>query len=170
VNAILRLIVTSFAFTVMSINNGMSEEKTLPSAATVWEESEDLCRTFANKAAEAKIARQKKELLDIKSTIDDQLVVLSQKTAQLEAWLKKREEIRSAVSVSLVKMYANVEAEIAAQQLQKLSIEMTSEVLQRLSPKQSGEIIASMDAVFASKIVKNLMTNAAKKTEKTETQ
>lgn len=141
----------------------MAEDHAFPVAASVDAEAEDFCKTFADKAAESKVARQRKELLDIKAKIDEQLLSLSQKTIQLETWVARRSEIRNAVSANLVKMYSNVESEIAAQQLQKLSTEMASEVLQRLNPKLSGEIVSAMDVNFASKVVKVMMADAAKR-------
>jgi flagellar motility protein MotE (MotC chaperone) len=147
-----------------------SNAEELSSIATrgVVEEKPDLCQSFANKAAESKLLRNKQELLELKSKIEEQLVKLEEKTKQLQDLTAKRDEYRAAVSASLVKIYTNVEPEIAAQQLEKLSVEMASEVLQRLSPKISGEIVTAMDVKLASRIVKLMLANSAKLNEKTE--
>jgi flagellar motility protein MotE (MotC chaperone) len=129
----------------------------------------ELCRSFADKAAESKTARQRNELLKLKVDIEAQLATLDQKTKSLEAWIGKRDAIRTAVSSSLVKMYTNVEPEIAAQQLQKLDAKTTAELLQRLSAKQSGEIITAMDATFASSVLKIMLIDASKMATKKET-
>ena len=122
----------------------------------------ELCRTFADKAAESKTAHQRSELLKLKEEIEAQLLKLDEKTKNLESWIDKREAIQASVSSSLVKMYTNVEPEIAAQQLQKLDVMTSSALLQRLNAKQSGEIVTAMDVVFASKVLKVMLTDAAK--------
>lgn len=125
------------------------------------EGTEDFCRSFGNKAAEAKLLRHKQELTDLKSKIEEQLTQLEAKTKKLQDLTTKRDEYRAAVSESLVKIYTNVEPEVAAQQLEKLSFEMASEVLQRLNPKISGEIVTAMDVKLASRIVKLMFANAS---------
>jgi flagellar motility protein MotE (MotC chaperone) len=130
--------------------------------------SNDLCRSFANKAAESRLARHKQELIDLKLKVEEQLLLLEVKTKQLELLTAKRDEMRAAVSTSLVKMYTNVEPDIAAQQLEKLGLEPASEILQRLNPKISGEIISAMDAKFASKVVKLMLVSTTGLNRKTE--
>jgi flagellar motility protein MotE (MotC chaperone) len=146
----------------------VAEESTAVQFQKPRDEAIDLCRSFAKKAAETKLARQNNELLLIKSKIEEQLLVLDQKTKLLDQWVSKRDTIRAAVSDRLVKIYSNVEPEIAAQQLQKLDAEMASEVLQRLNPKTSGEIVSAMDVTFASKLVKLMSMDAGKPMQKAE--
>jgi flagellar motility protein MotE (MotC chaperone) len=160
----------SFIAFIYISSGSQSEEPTLPVASMAPSAAEDLCEAFADKAAEAKLARQRKELLEVKATIEKQLVVLDEKTKQLESWVTKRNEIRESVSTSLVKMYSNVESETAAQQLQKLNPQSAAEILQRLKPKQSGEIVTAMDVDFASKVMKIMMADVPKQKEKMETQ
>jgi flagellar motility protein MotE (MotC chaperone) len=122
----------------------------------------DFCRAFANKAAEARLARQSRQLADVKAKIEEQLLVLEQKTTALGQWIEKRDRIRAAVSDGLVKMYANVEPDVAAQQLRKLDVETAAEVLQRLNPKVSGEILSAMDVNFAGRILQLMAKDAGK--------
>ena len=129
----------------------------------------DFCQSFGDKAAESKLLRHKQELIELKSKIEEQLSNLEARTKQLQDLTTKREEYRAAVSESLVKIYTNVEPEVAAQQLEKLSIEMASEVLQRLNPKISGEIVTAMDVKLASRVVKLMLANAAATEKKTDT-
>jgi flagellar motility protein MotE (MotC chaperone) len=157
------------AFVSMS-SGSQSEEHALPAASAVPSVAEDLCEAFADKAAEAKLARQRKELLEVRTTIEKQLLVLEEKTKQLESWVTKRNELRESVSTSLVKMYSNVESEIAAQQLQKLNPQSAAQILQKLKPKQSGEIVTAMDVDFASKVMKIMMADVPKQQEKMENQ
>jgi flagellar motility protein MotE (MotC chaperone) len=146
------------AFVSMS-GGSQSEEHAQPSASAVPAAAEDLCEAFADKAAEAKLARQRKELLEVRTNIEKQLLVLEEKTKQLESWVTKRNEIRESVSTNLVKMYSNVESETAAQQLQKLNPQSAAQILQKLKPKQSGEIVTAMDVEFASKVMKIMMAD-----------
>ncbi len=151
-------------------SSSLAENTASPAASAIESEPVDFCVAFADKAAEAKLARQKKELLDVKTEIAERLLTLDEKTKVLEKWVVKRDEIRTSVTNGLVKMYTNVEPEIAAQQLQKINVEMASEILQRLGPKQSGEVLAAMEVNFASKIVKSMMANTTKLANKTESQ
>jgi flagellar motility protein MotE (MotC chaperone) len=122
----------------------------------------DLCRSFADKVAESRAMRHKKELLQLKADIEQQLSALELKTKYLNELASKRDEMRAAVSASLVKIYSNVEPEAAAKQLEKLNVDMISEVLQRLSPKISGEIITAMDVKLASKVVQVMLMKSAR--------
>jgi flagellar motility protein MotE (MotC chaperone) len=139
-----------------------AEDVVATAVPTNQESATDYCTAFADKAAESKTVRQRKELVELKGKIEEQLLTLDEKTKSLEVWIEKRESIREAVSMSLVKMYANVEAEIAAQQIQKLDASVASELLRRLSSKQSGEILSSMDVAFASVVVSEMLSDAAK--------
>lgn len=159
------------AFIICYASDGSVLANETPSvAATISDGTEvELCRAFADKAAKSKTARQRSELLKLKADIEAQLATLDQKTKGLEAWISKRDAIRTAVASNLVKMYTNVEPEIAAQQLQKLDVATTSELLQRLSAKQSGEIITAMDVTFASNVLKVMLKDAAKIAAKKDT-
>ncbi len=128
----------------------------------------DFCRVFGNRAADAKYARQINELAKIKSGIEEQLLVLGQNTRMLEELLQERTRIRDSVSSSLIKIYSNVDAEVAAQQLQKLNTETASEILRRLNPKISGEIISAMDTKFASLLAASMVRDAGKLSKKAE--
>jgi flagellar motility protein MotE (MotC chaperone) len=162
------VVASGILFSVCMPQPSSAEAEPLVSNAAVTQNETDFCRAFSDKAAEAKLQRHKKGLLDLEAKINEQLLVLDQKTKQLKELTAKREEYRSAVSSSIVKIYSNVEPEVAAQQLEKLSVEMASEVLQRLNPKISGEIVTAMDVKLASKIVKLMLANAAKANEKAE--
>jgi flagellar motility protein MotE (MotC chaperone) len=162
------IIVFSLATTVCTVDLAVAAEKLQSANNADAESSKDFCRSFADKAAESKLLRHKQELLDLKAKIEEQLSALKEKTQHLEELTAKRNEYRSAVSASLVKIYTNVEPDIAAQQLEKLSVEMASEVLQKLSPKISGEIVTAMDVKLASKVVKLMLINSSKKNGETQ--
>jgi flagellar motility protein MotE (MotC chaperone) len=115
-------------------------------------EDTDFCRAFASQAREARFARQKEQLNLLKSDIEAQLGQLNTKTEELQRWIEKREKIKASVSENLVKLYANIEAETAAAQLQKLDVEMVSSLLQQLNPKTAGEIMSAMEPAFASRL------------------
>jgi flagellar motility protein MotE (MotC chaperone) len=160
----------SLFFLLLLSGIGNAEEVALSAKTMGLAPVEDFCEAFADKAAEAKLARQRKELLDVKAEIEQQLSELNEKTKMLEALVAKRKELRDSVSASMIKMYANVEPEIAAQQLQKLNPQAAAELLQRLSPKQAGEIATAMEVDFASKVMKTMMANVSRQKQKTETQ
>ena len=162
--------ILSLFFLLLLSSLGNAEEVPPSAKTTGAAPVEDFCEAFADKAAEAKLARQRKELLDVKAGIEQQLSELNEKTKKLEALVAKRNELRDSVSASMIKMYANVEPEIAAQQLQKLNPQIAAELLQRLSPKRAGEISTAMEVDFASKVMKTMMANAVRQKQKTETQ
>lgn len=145
-----------------------SEERSSTSLSGIDNSNGDFCQSFADKAAESRLLRQKLELLELKSKVEEQVLALGQKTKELQDLTAKRDANRAAVSASLVKIYTNVEPDVAAQQLEKLSVEMASEVLQRLSPKISGEIVTAMDVKLASRIVKLMLANATLSNDETE--
>jgi flagellar motility protein MotE (MotC chaperone) len=121
----------------------------------------DLCKAFGNRAAGARLARQKQELAALKDSIEQNAAVLAEKIEKLQTLVEKREQDRASVSVSLTKIYSNVEPDLAAKQLEKLSTEQVAELLQRLDPKVSGEILNAMDIKFAGKIARLMMLNSS---------
>jgi flagellar motility protein MotE (MotC chaperone) len=122
----------------------------------------DYCRAFASKAREVRFARQQQQLNDLKADIETQLVALNTKTEELKAWVERRDKIKASVSEKLVKVYTNIEAEIAAAQLQKLDVELVSALLQQLNPKAAGEIMSAMEAAFASKLTQSMLVSSLK--------
>jgi flagellar motility protein MotE (MotC chaperone) len=157
----IRLFIVVSSFCVLSSNIIQAEDVIVDVRPSQASAKPDFCRAFANRAAQTKLQNQKNELLQLKSQIEEQLLTLNQKTRELENLVAQRDAHQKAVSNSLVKIYSNVEPEIAAQQLEKLGVEMASEVLQRLNPKISGEIVTAMDVKLASRVVKVMLTKAS---------
>lgn len=158
-----------FAFALLCLcNMAFAEEAAIAVRDNADQKPIDYCRVFGSKAAEARQARQVEDLLKMKTGIEQQLLILDEKTKVLSEWLDKRSKIRERVSESLVKIYSNVDAEVAAQHLQKLDVDTASEVLQRLNPKVSGEIMSAMEVKFASALVALMVNDAGKLARKAE--
>jgi flagellar motility protein MotE (MotC chaperone) len=152
--------------TVLAIDQirpASAEEAQTDSTAT---DAFDYCKTFGSRAGEARIALQKEEILKLKKSAEETLKLLDERTTELEDLLKKREELIAATTSSIVKMYEGMEAESAAEQLQKLEIRQAGEILRRLSAKASGEIVASMKPSAASRLVAYMLAENMQKTEK----
>jgi flagellar motility protein MotE (MotC chaperone) len=135
-------------------------------AAPAAAEAFDYCKTFGNRAAEARNVLQKEEIQELKKSAEETLKLLDERTAELEDLLKKREELIAATTASIVKMYEGMETEAAAEQLQKLEIRQAGEILRRLSAKASGEIVAAMKPSAASRLVAYMLAENIQNTEK----
>jgi flagellar motility protein MotE (MotC chaperone) len=121
---------------------------------------ESYCSAFLKDAEKERQSRQKTELLAIQESVEKKLVEVAKKTAELDAWVSRREAILSRATLSLLKIYDAMEASAAADELSKLDDLTASAILRTLKPKKSSSILVEMDPARAASLVAVIASDA----------
>lgn len=115
---------------------------------------EDYCVSVSDLAAERRVARQATALKDLQAQVDDRLALLDQRTQELADLLHKRDELRNLAQKELVDIYAGMDSEAAAAQMEKLDMRLASSVLRQLKPRQASAILDVMKPDLAAQLVR----------------
>lgn len=117
---------------------------------------EEYCVAISDVAAERRMATQSAILKELEANVEDKIARLDQKKSELEALLKRREELRGLARQELVDIYAGMEPEVASVQLEKLDVRLASSVLRQLKPRQASAILNEMNPDFAARMAKTI--------------
>ncbi len=112
----------------------------------------DYCTNIADAAADARLAWQKRTLMDLEQEIAKRLALLEEKSAELQAWLARREEFSKKAQAAVVTIYARMRPDAAAAQLVAMDEETAAAVLTKLDPRNASAILNEMDATQAARL------------------
>lgn len=129
-----------------------------PSVAKVIEE---YCSSITDLAAEQRAARQASSLKELQAKVEERLDVLEEQTEALAGLIKRREALRNLADRELVDIYAGVDAEAAAAQMEKLDLRLASSVLRQLKPRQASAILNVMKPDLAANLVRLIAVAAS---------
>ena len=131
--------------------------------ATVYkpDEIEKFCGNIADAARERRNANQVKELEALKSEIDKRVEQLEAKRAEYEKWMRLREDFMDQANEQVVKIYARMRPDAAAERLTELTPELAAAIMMKLEVKQSGLIFNEMERSAAAKLT-GIMAAAAR--------
>ena len=87
--------------------------------------------------------------------------MLEQRSNALADLIRKREELRNLAEKELVDIYAGMDAEAAAAQMEKLDMRLASSVLRQLKPRQASAILNVMKPEFAAQMVRLIAVAAS---------
>lgn len=113
----------------------------------------DYCESFSSAAAELRVQHQAEALNSLKREITDSLDEVKARTEELKAMIARRDAMLELASEELLKIYAKMDAESAARQLEKIDKDTAASVLRRLKPQLAGDILSAMDVKRASMLV-----------------
>jgi len=116
--------------------------------------SASYCTTTIDKAAESRTAWQQETLQRLRNDVDTKIVELEHRRAELEEWIKRREEIIKSANRDLVDIYAKMDPEAAAAQLGEADIQTAVSILSQLTPRAAGSILGIMEPKRAAVLVK----------------
>lgn len=116
--------------------------------------SANYCTTTIDKAAESRTAWQQETLQKLRNDVDAKIAELEQKRAELEEWIKRREDIIKSANRDLVDIYAKMDPEAAAAQLGEADIQTAVSILSQLTPRAAGSILGIMEPKRAAVLVK----------------
>ncbi len=122
---------------------------------------ETYCTSISDLAAERRAARQAAVLKDLQAKVDDRLNLLEQRSNALAELIRQRQELRNLAEKELVDIYAGMDAEAAAAQMEKLDMRLASSVLRQLKPRQASAILDVMKPEYAAQMVRLIAVAAS---------
>ncbi len=127
------------------------------------------CENIADPALDARFLSQKAELARLEEELAKRTALLEAKRAELQEWLKRRDDFVSKAEGSLVALYSKIKPDAAAPQLAAMDEEAAAALLLKLSAKTSSAILDEMETGKAARLV-SVMIGAAKPEEKASAQ
>ena len=122
-------------------------------------DAERYCRNIADAAKEAKFEWQVKTISELEDALAKRTTELEAKRAEIEIWLKKREEFMALAEEKLVGIYSKMRADAASAQINQLGPVTAAALLMKLQPRISSAILNEMPAADAARLA-SLMVEA----------
>lgn len=151
-----RVIATEIDPALAADDSKMPAPRAVPVAAAKLEtgsikgpRADDYCANIANPAADARFAWQKKTLADMETEISRRIALLEEKTAEYQKWLARRDEFSRKANETVLRIYARMRPDAAAEQLAALDEETAAAVLTKLEPRNASLILNEMESTQA---------------------
>lgn len=125
-------------------------------------EVQRFCSNIADAARDQRYALQARELEKLKAEIDERMKLLEAKRLDYEQWLKRRDDFLAKAEDNVVKIYAKMKPDAAAERLAEVKIELAAGILMKLDPRQASTILNEMDSKAAATIT-GVMASATRK-------
>ncbi len=122
-------------------------------------DAERYCRNIADAAKEAKFEWQVKTISKLEDALAKRTTELEAKRAEIETWLKKREDFMALAEERLVGIYSKMRADAASAQIKELGPVTAAALLMKLQPRISSAILNEMPAADAARLA-SLMVDA----------
>jgi flagellar motility protein MotE (MotC chaperone) len=117
------------------------------------------CANIANAAADARIAWQTKRLGELQTQLKQTIAEFEAKEAESRDWVAKREAFLKKAQDGVVAVYAKMDSEAAAEQMNAMEEATAAAILSKLNPRIASAILDEMDAGKAAKLT-SLMSGA----------
>jgi len=125
---------------------------------------ERFCSNIADAARDRRYALQAEELKQLQAQVDDRLKALEEKRAEYETWLKRREVFLARAEEGVVKIYADMKPDAAAERLAAVNVDLAAAILMKLDSRKAGVILNEMDAKAAA-LLTGIMASAARRVD-----
>ena len=135
-------------------------------AAEPTTEIQRFCSNIADAARDRRYALQAKELETLQADIDKRMKALEEKRAEYEEWLKRRNDFMADAEDGVVKIYARMRPDAAAERLAEVNAELAAAILMKLDSRQAGVILNEMERKAAASLT-GIMASAARKEDPT---
>jgi flagellar motility protein MotE (MotC chaperone) len=132
--------------------------------ATAGDEVQRFCTNITDAARDRRYALQAKELERLRGDIDERIKALEAKRREYEDWLKRRDDFLTKAEDNVVKIYAKMKPDAAAERLAEVKIELAAGILMKLDARQASTILNEMDSKAAATIT-GVMASAARKVD-----
>lgn len=129
-------------------------------------EIQRFCSNIADAARDRRYALQAKELETLQADIDKRMKALEEKRAEYEEWLKRRNDFMAGAEDGVVKIYARMRPDAAAERLAEVDVELAAAILMKLDSRQAGVILNEMERKAAAALT-GIMASAARKEDPT---
>lgn len=110
------------------------------------------CGNMAASAAEARVARQRRQLQELEKEVADKSAMLAKLLHEARGWVEKREKLWTSARDGLVETYAKMKPEAAAQQLAAMSEETASTIIMKLNARAASAILNEMGSDRAARL------------------
>jgi len=127
-------------------------------------EIQRFCSNIADAARDRRYALQAEELKQLQAGIDQRMKALEDKRVEYEQWLKRRELFLARAEDSVVKIYAGMKPDAAAERLAMVNAELAAAILMKLDSRKAGVILNEMDQKAAATLT-GIMASAARRVD-----
>lgn len=159
------VIAAALTATLLAIAPARPESPMLVAAAPEGgTEIERFCSNIADAARDRRYALQAEELRTLQQEVDKRMKMLEEKRADYEAWMKRREAFIEMAQEGVVKIYAGMKPDAAAERMAELQPSLAAAILMKLDARRAGVILNEMDSKVAATLT-GIMANAARRTD-----
>jgi len=127
-------------------------------------EVERFCSNIADAARDRRYALQAAQLKQLQNEVDERIKALEEKRAEYENWLKRREVFLARAEEGVVKIYAGMKPDAAAERLAIVNSELAAAILMKLDPRKASVILNEMDQKAAAALT-GIMASAARRVD-----
>jgi flagellar motility protein MotE (MotC chaperone) len=138
-------------FAILPIRAGAADME-MAAAASVSDEIKTFCTNIADPARDQRYLIQKKKLTDLQADIDSRIKMLEARRAEYEDWLTRRNEFLKRAEAGLVEIYAKMDSDAAAKQLQIVDANIAAALIMKLDPGKASAILNEMSPESAAKL------------------
>lgn len=107
---------------------------------------EKYCKGITDKAVEQSVRVRAKQMSELTRELDQRLVAIETRIAELKAWLAKRDASSDRASSQLVGIYSAMRPEASAEKLVQLDPRTAAAILEKLDQRSAGAILNEMPA------------------------
>lgn len=125
-------------------------------------EIEKFCTGIADAARDRRYSLQAMELQKLKDDVDERIRKLEAKRAEYEDWMKRRETFLAGAQENVVKIYAAMKPDAAAERLAELDVKLAAAILMKLDARKAGVILNEMSTKAAAALTV-IMASAARR-------
>lgn len=126
--------------------------------------AEQYCRAVLEPAREARYAFQTAEIEALSRALDERMVKIEARIAELKEWVARREDFATRTSEQLVSIYSGMRPDAASEQLAKIEESTAAAILSKLAPRVASQILNDMPSEKAARLAMILM-GASRKTD-----
>lgn len=127
-------------------------------------EIQRFCSNIADAARDRRYSLQAEELKQLQAGIDQRMKALDEKRAEYEQWLKRREVFLARAEDGVVKIYAGMKPDAAAERLAMVTPDLAAAILMKLDSRKAGVILNEMDQKAAATLT-GIMASAARRVD-----
>ncbi|UVK40784.1 MotE family protein [Mesorhizobium sp. AR10] len=127
-------------------------------------EIQRFCSNIADAARDRRYILQAEEMKQLQAGIDQRIKALEDKRAEYEQWLKRREVFLARAEDGVVKIYAGMKPDAAAERLAMVNVDLAAAILMKLDARKAGVILNEMDQKSAAALT-GIMASAARRVD-----
>ena len=135
-------------------------EEISPEIAALYEKYGAYCDAIVDDAREQRYALKRDEIEVFAAELQKRIEMAEAKSANLEKWVRRREEFAKQANSKIVEIYANMRPEASASRLQQLDMNLAASILLAIPPRQASPILNEMDEKNAAAITAVMAASA----------